>query len=224
MSETSFGTTVSSGHRHDQGTSTGTDQARQKANEAVESAKDKAAEAQEQLKRKASEATEAAKQKATEAAETAKQSGRKYAHEKKARLADEIGVFSGAIRKASSKLHDEEHDSIASYVDAAAEQLDHLRESLQSKDVGDLLADVQDFTRRRPEVVYGGLFVVGLAAMRFLKASKPSESRQTRQADLSQDRNRPPEAFGHDPTAGTTRPPVGYRNQGTLNPEGSPKS
>lgn len=209
---------------------TGTDYAQQRAQQTAQSAKSEAERQAEELKQQARQATEAARQKATEAAEKAKQSGTQYAREKKARVAEEIGVFSGAIRKASDKLHEEQHDSIASYVDAAAEQLDQVRSSLESKDVGELVNDLQDFTRRRPEVVYGGLFVAGLAAMRFLKASQPRRSAQTRAPSYSgpsysgPSGSRPPEAFGHDSQAGTPQPPIGYRNQGSLNPKGGPQS
>lgn len=176
----------------------GTEHARQAASQATESVKQQAAATQEELKRQAAEVAEAAKQKACEAAEQAKHSGVQYAHQKKVHLAEEIGVFSKAIRKASDKLHEEQHDSIASYVDVAAEQLDRCRQSLESKDINELVDDVQDFARRRPEMVYGGMFIAGLAAMRFLKASTPPRRDHARQ-DLSLDRNRPPAAFGHHP-------------------------
>ncbi|GAA4454206.1 hypothetical protein [Novipirellula rosea] len=215
------GTGVPSGGRPQSNQTNGADRAKQKAGDAVETAKQQATQTQEELEQQAAEVATAAKQKAVEAAEAAKQSGRKYAHEKKARLADELGIFSGAIRKASSKLHEEQHDSLASYVDAAAEQLDHVRESLLSKDVGDLIADVQDFTRRRPEVVYGGLFVAGLAAMRFLKASKPERQTQTGQtqtgrADLKRHYNRPLSAFERDPLPAN----AGRSTAGTLATDG----
>lgn len=184
------------------------------ASHTTQSIKAEAVAKQEELRQQAVEMTEAAKAKACQAAGQAKESGAQYAREKKARVAEEIGVFSGAIRKASSKLHDEQHDSIASYVDAAAEQLDCCRHSLESKDIGEIVDDVQDFARRRPEVVYGGLFVAGLAAMRFLKASSPSQ-RTTRHRDLSHDINRPPAAFGHAPE--TVSPQ-------TLNPRGGSTS
>lgn len=189
-----------------------------------EPTKQQAKQAAESVQQQATEMTEAAKQKAFEAAEHAKQSGAQYARQKKARIAEEIGIFSGAIRKASSKLHEEQHDSIASYVDVAAEQLDHYRQSLESKDIGELIDDVQDFTRRRPEIVYGGMFIAGLAAMRFLKASKPTRSRDFHR-DLSQDRNRPAAAFGHDPQLVATSPPQpGYPKQNTPDEDGGHSS
>jgi hypothetical protein len=122
------------------------------------------------------QAATAVQQAATEATEQARAAGRKYAAEKKTKLAEEVSVFSGAIRKASGKLREEKHDSLASYADAAAEQLDRLRDSLQNKSMSQIVGDLQDFTRRRPEIVYGGLFLAGLAAMRFLKASQPRQA------------------------------------------------
>lgn len=158
----------------------------------TESAKQKLSHMQDDIASQASEATAAAKRKAVEATEQAKASGRKYAAEKKTKVAEEIGVFSGAIRKASGKLREENHDSIASYVDAAAEQLDHLRDSLEHKSVSQIVDDLQGLTRRRPELVYGGLFIAGLAAMRFLKASKPAVG------DPSARRTRGGEGYGTD--------------------------
>lgn len=193
------------------------------ARETLDSAKDGAADQVDQLKRQAEEVSTKMKQKAQEAARHAKESGKHYAAEKKARVADEIGVFSAAIRKASSKLHDEQHDSIASYIDAAAEKLDEIRGSLQSKDVGQLIDDAQNFARRRPEIVYGGLFVAGLAAMRFLKSSTPSTSSRSVSSSDDRDLNdmsqRPPEAFGHLSRARSEAiRPIGYRSEDALNP------
>jgi hypothetical protein len=165
---------------------------RQTTGNAADTAKQKGARLHEQVNQvsaQASEATAAVKGKAAEATEQAKDSARKYAAEKKSRVADEIGVFSGAIRKASGKLREEQHDSIACYVDAAAEQLDRIRDSLQNKSTSQIMDDVQGFARRRPELVYGGMFLAGLTAMRFLKASKPKR-RVSDRRDRSSERYR----------------------------------
>ncbi|GEM_PF-6592894 len=159
---------------------------------------------QDELKTQATEAAEAARQRVAEASAQAKETGRQYASEKKALLAEEVGVLSSAIRKASDKLHEEEHDSIACYVDAAAEQLDQFRGSLQDMTVGELVDEVQALTRRRPEIVYGGLFVAGLAAMRFLKASAPPRRRSA----AGQANQRMPTAYGHAPTPSPKIPPA----------------
>ncbi len=231
MAQTTYGASsgksnanVAPDHKlRDQTTSRSAQDAKQKVASAADGVKQMAVDATEDLKQQAIDATNTAKQKIRETADQAKESGRKYASEKKERIAEEIGVFSGAIRKAAGKLHDEQHDSIASYVDAAAEQLDHLRDSLQSKDIGQLFHDAQCFTRRRPEIVYGGLFIAGLVAVRFLKATKPAP-KPTKLAgrDLNDDSQRPLSAFGHAPRGDLSQPPIGYRGvQSTFNPQGS---
>src|SRR5690606_3987489 len=45
------------------------------------------------------------------------------------------------------------------------------------QDLGQLLDDVEATARRRPELVFGGLLIAGLATARFLKASSRSRSR-----------------------------------------------
>ncbi|MGC1480145.1 MAG: hypothetical protein WA771_06555, partial [Chthoniobacterales bacterium] len=41
-----------------------------------------------------------------------------------------------------------------------------------TKSVGDLVEDLRRTASRRPELFFGGMFVVGLATARFLKASR----------------------------------------------------
>ena len=43
---------------------------------------------------------------------------------------------------------------------------------LREKEPADFLDDLESFARRKPEVVFGALFAVGLAAARFFKASR----------------------------------------------------
>lgn len=122
-------------------------------------------------KRQATELTGKAKEELRQATNQAKSKGQEYAANKKRQFSGEIGVFSDAIRSAAETLHQEKHDSVACYADAAAEQLDRLRDTIESKSSRELVRDARRLIHRRPEVVYGGLFVAGLAVMRFLKAS-----------------------------------------------------
>jgi hypothetical protein len=137
---------------------------------------DSASQVGEDIKHEAYQLAEDARQTVMKATERAKDSGQQYLTGKKKVLADEVGIFSSAIRKASGKLREEDHNALADYVDAAAEQLDYLRSSFQNKSVTQLLEDAQQVVRRRPEVVYGGMFVAGLLAMRFLKAAPPANA------------------------------------------------
>ena len=149
------------------------DNVKDRAASAGAQAKNKAAETAEKVKQQTAEAQAGVQQQVNEATEQVKASGRDYAARKKTMLAEEIGVFRDAVQKATETLREEDHGGVAQYTAAAAEQLDRCRKSIDQRNVGELLDDAQDFTRRHPEVVYGGLFVAGLAAMRFLKASQP---------------------------------------------------
>jgi len=166
------------------------------------------------------------KQHAIGAAESANASGRRYAEEKKRRAADELGVLSGAIRKASTSLREDQQGPIADYADAAAEQLDRFRTSLESKGLGEIFNDVQTCARRHPTVTYGTMFVAGLAAVRFFRSSNAdrvprqgpkspsmnqSRPHRTERLDLrnfSDPAERPATAFGHDPTMNDPSEPI----------------
>lgn len=144
-----------------------------------------------------------------EATESVKATGRDYVQQKKSQAAAEVGVFRDVVQKAADKLCEEDHQGVASYVSAAAEQLDRLRESIEQRNVGDLFGEAQRVARKHPEVVYGGLFVAGLALMRFLKASS--------------DGNDSAQASGSHPSS-DRRPERSGRGQHALRPRGFPQS
>lgn len=128
-----------------------------------------------QAKDEAAKAKAVGEKKIQQATESAKAIGRDYAKQKKSQAAAEVGVFRDAVQKAADMLSEENHNGVASYVSAAAEQLDRLRESIEVRNVGDLFGEAQRVARKHPEIVYGGLFIAGLALMRFLKASKDED-------------------------------------------------
>lgn len=145
----------------------------------ADSVKDQAKRQVDSAKRQAVEVTDQAKQGLREATDRAKETGKNYAADKKRQAGGEIGVFSDAIRSAAETLHEENHDSVACYADAAAEQLDRLRDTIESRSSREWVHDARNLIHRRPEIVYGGLFVAGLAMMRFLKASSPNHAGTT---------------------------------------------
>jgi hypothetical protein len=57
---------------------------------------------------------------------------------------------------------------------AKAIETDYLRE----KQPAELLDDLESLARRKPELVFGGLFVVGFAAARFFKTSRRQSPRE----------------------------------------------
>jgi hypothetical protein len=105
----------------------------------------------------------------------------------KDRGTDALGSVAAAVRSSTQKLREERHDTIASYVDQAADQMENWSRRLREKDVDELLSDVQRLARRQPAVFIGSAFALGLTGARFLKSSRKAnedgyggESRRTR--------------------------------------------
>jgi hypothetical protein len=91
----------------------------------------------------------------------------------KDRATDGLGTIAQAVRRSTQELRGGSHDTLAEYVEQAADQLERLSTHLKSKDVGELLHDAQRLARRRPVVFIGSAFALGLIGARFLKSSRP---------------------------------------------------
>ena len=90
----------------------------------------------------------------------------------KGRATEGLDVLASAVRQTTQQLRSDQHDTIAEYVDRAAEQLEKFSASIRNKDVNDLMRDATQFARRQPALFIGGSFVVGMLAARFLKSSR----------------------------------------------------
>jgi len=89
----------------------------------------------------------------------------------KDRATEGIGSAAQAVRQSTHQLRDQRHESVARYVESAADQLERLSQRLKQKDVGELLEDAQRLARRQPALFIGGAFALGLLGSRFLKSS-----------------------------------------------------
>lgn len=103
----------------------------------------------------------------------------------KNRGTDALGQVANAVRSSTQKLREERHDTIAGYIDKAAEQIDSWSQRLREKDIDELMSDVQRLARRQPAVFIGSAFALGLVGSRFFKSSRkqseyPDESRRAR--------------------------------------------
>jgi hypothetical protein len=90
----------------------------------------------------------------------------------KDRATDQLGTIVQAVRHSSERLRENQQETVAEYVEKAAEQLERFSENLRGKDVNELLQDAQRLARRQPALFIGGSFAVGLLAARFLKSSQ----------------------------------------------------
>ena len=123
----------------------------------------------------------ALKEGATETMETAKEAACSLLAEQKGKLADTLASYGSALSAAGDRLAEDGENPLVQPARRAARQLEKASTYLREKSRGDLIQDLSRLARSNPEWIFGGLFVAGLAAARFLKASAPegSYSRRT---------------------------------------------
>jgi len=90
----------------------------------------------------------------------------------KDRATEGIGSVVDAVRQSTQHLRNNQHETIAEYVDQAAGHLERWSNQLKEKNVGEILEEAQQLARRRPAVFIGAAFAVGLIGARFLKSSR----------------------------------------------------
>jgi hypothetical protein len=115
---------------------------------------------------------------ATAARDRVARRGSEFVETQKSRAADEVQIFGAAVREAGQKLKEEGQENVASYAEAVADEMERAGSYLRDRDVRRLRSDASRFARERPALFLGGMFLAGLAASRFLKASE-SESMQS---------------------------------------------
>jgi hypothetical protein len=93
----------------------------------------------------------------------------------KNRATDGIGSVAQAVRDTTQHLRESQHETVAQYVEQAADRLERFSTSLKNKDVGELVEDAQRLARRQPALFVGGAFALGLVGARFFKSSPNNE-------------------------------------------------
>ena len=127
----------------------------------------------EQVKQYTNESLDKARQQWFDSRQRITERAQGFVQEQKSRLCTGIDGAAQAARAAAEKLEESQDPTVARYARAAVGGLEQVRDYLQAADVSDLAADVRRFTRNHPEWVLGGMFVVGLALARFMKADRP---------------------------------------------------
>lgn len=102
----------------------------------------------------------------------------------KERATDGLGNLAHAVRQSAQPLRDSHQDTIAQYVDKAADEIERLSSQLREKDLSELVDDAQRFARRQPAVFIGSAFAVGLFAARFLKSSNDRQDGSWRERGM----------------------------------------
>ncbi len=93
----------------------------------------------------------------------------------KDRATDGIGSVAQAVRDTTQHLRERQHETVAQYVEQAANQLERFSTSLKNKDVGELVEDAQRLARRQPALFVGSAFALGLVGARFFKSSRSND-------------------------------------------------
>jgi ElaB/YqjD/DUF883 family membrane-anchored ribosome-binding protein len=97
---------------------------------------------------------------------------RSVVSEQAKRAASELDAATDALRQAGQNLRERDKAALSQYADKAAVQIERLSHYLHEKDFDQFVDDAEDFVRRRPLMVIGGVFVAGIALARFFKASR----------------------------------------------------
>lgn len=98
----------------------------------------------------------------------------------KQRATDGLGSVASAVRQTTDRLRAEQHDTVAAFVERAADQIERFSNHLRDRDLNELVGEAQRFARQQPAVFIGSSFAAGLLAARFIKASRPERHDERR--------------------------------------------
>jgi hypothetical protein len=119
----------------------------------------------------AKEAAAGAGEKLRDAAEGQKNAG-----------ADFVSGLAGAVRRAAGEF-DDQIPQASDYIRRAADGIDGASDALRGRNLSEIFDDVQAFARRQPAAFLGITVLAGFAAVRFLKSSPSSGSRNGNASD-----------------------------------------
>lgn len=143
----------------------------QQAGRAMDDAKHEARDVGNAIAGEAKQLSEDASAAVRDAASQAQAEGMDFLHRRKDQAAEELSHIEQAVRRASDTLREENDTNLAGYTDAIASTISEVSGWLKRKDLSGIVSDAEHLARRRPELFFGGMFISGLAAARFLKAS-----------------------------------------------------
>jgi hypothetical protein len=161
----------------------------------VDEARSEMEKLKESARKEGSAAVGQIKSAAQSAVRSAQETGQSFVTNQKESLANRFTEYANAAQSMSEKLRGEDDNILAGPAEKAAESLNRISDYLRQKGPAELLDDLESLARRRPELVFGGLFVVGFAAARFFKASRRQSPRENSMA-LSTDLEAPELSLG----------------------------
>jgi hypothetical protein len=125
--------------------------------------------------------------------------------------ANDLSQVVDAVRRFGESLGQEQGGPIARYTaeygDKAAQKLEQFANYIREQDARKLLNDVQNFGRRRPALMLGGAFLLGLAGARLIKSSMDASMHQ--QSGGQRSFTTPPTVTGSNISAAPSSPTQG---------------
>ena len=115
--------------------------------------------------------TQAAQDKMKEGAQQVQSRAREQIDQRSTQAGEQVSATAQALRRTSDHLREEGQDGQANAADRVAHHVDRVGSYLTESDADRILADAEDFGRRKPWAVIGIGMALGFAASRFLKAS-----------------------------------------------------
>lgn len=92
----------------------------------------------------------------------------------KDKAADSLGSITEALHVMADSMQRQQHPMLGQCSTSAAEMIDGVTGYLRSRDVDEIVHDVEGYARRNPAVFLGTAFALGFMAARFLKSSGPT--------------------------------------------------
>jgi hypothetical protein len=96
----------------------------------------------------------------------------------KEQAAEKISSVGAVIEKAGKVLQVGRTDPLANYVNLTAERTHRAASYLRKTDLAEMTEDAAEVARRNPLTVYSAIFLVGIAAGRFLRAATDGDEQE----------------------------------------------
>ncbi len=178
------------------------DELKASAHEVVDETKAAASHAADSVREHAQVAADQAKEAGREAADALREEGSRMILERKDQALRRIDRCGTAVRHTAEKLSEEGDENLAHYAGAVADGIGSFSNYLRRQDFRGVWADTERLVRTKPELVFGGMFIAGLAISRFLKAGSRSEpARQEAKVPQPVPYYSSPVVAGKDPAA-----------------------
>ena len=148
----------------------------------VDEARSEMEKLKESARKEGSAAVDQIKSAAQSAVRDAQETGQSFVKNQKENLASRFSEYANAVQSISEKLRGNDDNILAGPAEKAAGSLNRISDYLREKEPAEVLDDLESLARRKPELVFGGLFVIGFAAARFFKASRRQSPRENSMA------------------------------------------